>query len=348
MGSSGSPPSGGLSPQKASKLRERSRANTAGRPESRRIGADLSQVLPSRLLAGSALSKESGLGATRSHRTRAHTCSLCFECGCGLWAWSTAGRRQKAHERRPLFDQQDVRLYIASALANSGNLAPAAAVCADLEAARPRVRPASSQTFAKLVRLQGTISPNLKQGRNAVAIARDSADPTYHRRTSNLILASAFEASCNFNRAQQVVDELGPEMHECPGSMWHAIQYDMLAARSHLLSRNTGAIGPKGFDAVRALIRAQYASALLDFVGIPIPDFRLAKDNSAIVRLTPTQHIHWFCSALGLSKTKMLELRKGAVFQGQTRAPHETWALGFQRTVLDIVRGRSNITPETQ
>ena len=244
-------------------------------------------------------------------------------------------------ERIHLRLDPDIRLYLAAAQANAGNIEPTAGLCAELDATRPGVRAASSAAFSKLSRMRATIHPNVKIASEAVAIARDSADPSYQSRTALLTLAAAYEAKRGHARAVDVAEELNRDSHVNRPSWWHEIQTQLLFARGYFRAQATHERSEQQREAMRSLIRAQYASAMLDFVGLPIPDFRSGGDRGTVVKLTPTDHVHWFSTMAGYTRGAMVDLRKEAIFGGVSRGEGETRPLGFQAQIIDSLVERA-------
>lgn len=235
----------------------------------------------------------------------------------------------------------DIKLYAASVHANAGNLSQAWITRDQLAMAVPRVRPASSATYAKLVRMTAILGATIRDAKEALNIARDSADPEYHQRTSRLALASAYEAQRNYNnaRAQAELLLLGSQGRET--SWWHSIEQLFLWSRAAFLSRGSLQMHASVRPQLTALIQAQYAAALLDFVGIPVPDFRTTSQVPNLACLTPTSVVHWVGGGLGLSKEYMTEIRREAILN-TTSSPEEGQSrpTGFQEKVLATLRFR--------
>jgi hypothetical protein len=257
----------------------------------------------------------------------------------------------KEVERDPritdLRNDLDIQLYAASVRANAGDLSQARDVCKDLRAKLPLWRPTSSPIYAKLVRMTAITLPSKDNAEMAVELARDSADRDYHLATSGLVLASSYEVAREYKAARDVAEELSLELQHHSSSWWHSIQQRALLGRSTVLSEGSSC-GPQAFrTALVELVRAQYAAAFLDFVGIPVPNPLTASGEPDLTVLTPTAIIHQFCETNPRSKSReemketMREIRYEAIFERSARRqPFETWALGFQSPILDTLDSR--------
>lgn len=257
--------------------------------------------------------------------------------GCGV------GKRfVEELERHPNFaDLQgdpDFELYTAAVYSNWGEPSRAVRVCKDLEYDLPRVRTTRDPTFAKLARVRATITPTHKNANLAIEVARDFPDPFYQVRTSTLTRGAAYEVQRNYGAASEVADDLGSEFDAGTPSWWHSIQHRSLFARSTILREGIRCSHITLRTALKELIRAQYACALLDLVGLPVPDFRTSGYELPLAVLTPTAIIQYLGETRSLCDEEMDEIRYEALFgQSFRRAKADTWPLGFQAKVLETL-----------
>ena len=174
-----------------------------------------------------------------------------------------------------------------------------------------------------------------------MAWAHDSPDRRYHLRTSRLALALAYENQRDYGLARAQAEELDLDFELGDVSWWHYVGQAFLKARSTFLSEQPLCLTQKFRPSLKALIRAQYAGAMLDFAGMPVPDFRMAGEPQ-LVSMTPTEFIHWIGKRFKLSREEMTELRIEAIFDNRPLTYTATSPEGFQDNVLRTIRLRDN------
>ncbi|MBI2866726.1 MAG: hypothetical protein HYX97_00155 [Chloroflexi bacterium] len=258
--------------------------------------------------------------------------------GCG--SGSQLIREMRAMDMAELQGDSNRLIYIASADANLYGPNWARHVCRELQAAVPRVLTRLSQEYAKLIRVQTTVNPSVRGAREAVSLANDSHDPTYHRRTSHLILASSYEAENNYVASRDIGEAMAREITATPGSQWHSVQVRTFWARAVLLTE-----GPKVRPdvlrwALGELTLAQYTAAFFDWVGIPMPDSRAHGPSERLVPMRPTDVLHWIGFSLKPAKGELLEIRRAAIFgeDASQELSDNTRPLGVQGQLIGTIR----------
>ncbi len=235
----------------------------------------------------------------------------------------------------------ETRLYFASAYTNTEDFLIARSLLNELASKLPRVYPSSSPAYSKLLRQTAITSPTVKGASEAMAWAHDSSDRQYHLRTSRLALALAYENQRDYGSARAQADELGLDFELGDVSWWHYVGQAFLKARSAFLSEQPLYLTQEFRPALKALIRAQYAGAVFDFAGMPVPDFRMAGEPE-LVSMTPTEFVHWIGNRFKLSREAMTELRIEAIFDNRPNSCVATSPEGFQDKVLRTIRLRDS------
>ncbi|MCU1327643.1 MAG: hypothetical protein JWN34_3013 [Bryobacterales bacterium] len=237
-----------------------------------------------------------------------------------------------------LESEWDTRLHVAIVHANAGNVGVARSAYKDLASEIPRFRAASSVNYAKLVRMTAVVKPQVEAASEAMKMARDSPDPVFHTRTSMLGLAYAFEARRDYSTARDQAEALHLDLADGVASWWHYVQQQFLLGRSILFSHNTLPLGAAGIVGLKALVRAQYGAALLNFPFNPVPDFASPSAEPDITGLTPTQVIRWAVKQHKLDREAMSEMRRDAIFGDPSRFSLDViQPRGFQAQVLNAI-----------
>jgi len=250
--------------------------------------------------------------------------------------------------RDALGESDDFHTFEAVVHANAGRIFLAQQVYGQLASKVPRVHGAAGSLYAKVIRMAAFINPTEKNAGEALRIAKESADPIYQVRTSQLAVASAKEVDSKYEEAGEYAVELASDFKLHEPSWWHFIEHQFLLGRTILRSKRTGS--RHAIDAaLRALIRAQYASAFLNFTGVPVRDYNTASEGTSLARLTPTDVIHRVVGEHEKSfpKERMVEIRREAIF-GDSAPPLETQIspVGLQRLVLEVLSSPApNVTP---
>lgn len=237
----------------------------------------------------------------------------------------------------------ELLVYLTAAQANSGDVKHARRVFHELDVAKPRVRAATSSINSKLSRVRATIFPDLISARQAVQISRDSSDAHYQTLTALLTLSSAYEASHRFRSALDLGLQIEEDNDRPRLSWWHKIQIQGLVGRATLLASSQSLVRRDRREAMKRLLRAQYAAAMLDFAGLPVPEFRQTSLGGTVARVTPTDAVHWFSYLMEFSKEEMLEMRREAILGERCGSAVYEWPLGLQRELIDSIVGKSTL-----
>jgi hypothetical protein len=253
--------------------------------------------------------------------------------GCVLGLALANEIKEKPH-LAALIEDIDTQLYYASLKANGGDVTSARTTYEQIDV--PRFNGRQSSASAKYVRMMAIVSPDLHLAQESLRLARDSPARWYHTRTSTLALASAHEAKRNYGSARDEAVRLRAGFEKDDASWWHGIEQQFLLGRSTLL-RDHGKPSNRSFrEALPALIRAQYASAFLGFMGIPVPDFREASTRPSLTNITVTEVIHWAGMSCSISRAEMKEIRCKTL--GRGAADGFKWTPGqYQQEVLDAL-----------
>lgn len=247
---------------------------------------------------------------------------LICAAGCGIGREFIAEFERSASFQE-LVDDAAIRINHASAKANHGDNSFARNLGRSLSGEVRRVRPSDDPLYAKAIRMEAYLDYNKGAAKEAITLACDSPDPVYHRRTSRLALAAVHYHHQEPRRARAQADELGLDIMSYRASWWHRIEHLLYSSISELTDLDTLTLNVSSELSIVKLIQAQYASAFLDFVGIPVPDFRVDAAVSPPSWLSPTDVIRWFGRELKIPRAQMIELRNRALFAGSSRPSEE-------------------------